>query len=461
MLDTSAAMTAQEIPWAPRATTSNSPAEPIWQHAQEKLYPRLVLFGALSPFKAEHSRRNKSDDETCEARRNFLDGFAYLCDVEKGGGTVTAAMLQKLKASNNNVLWLAANEGIRPDVEAYAHALLQKLSNLEFENEREVREDIFRLVIENTRPRLQFYQGAAQRYATRCQVELKKGMLPSQRVPSLRAKLKKISKPPPGMTLGVFVDFCYAMQAEGIPELKKRCKRPDDNFGRLAHYIGRLGATREAVNAVIEGLIKVPTLCRIKESDIQVMPAPEILSVTIDPDLFKPYEIVHEICKESSRKDPLEFSRALHGIVERDNPVSGTLRGDMASSKRFLARVHAELQLADWCSRKGMEFVDGDKYIGCSKPACYFCYNWISNHHKGYVLPATHHKVIVGCRGPDNDINSSGAGVLKKMYDMMCATVGQDILHFLLHSEPGASSQGHQYMSTEGPSRAPSLFPAE
>jgi OTT_1508-like deaminase len=56
-------------------------------------------------------------------------------------------------------------------------------------------------------------------------------------------------------------------------------------------------------------------------------------------------------------------------------------------------RVHAELQVVDYFSRKKLEFVGGDKYVGCSKPACYLCYRWISLHPGGFSLPASHKKV--------------------------------------------------------------------
>lgn len=103
-----------------------------------------------------------------------------------------------------------------------------------------------------------------------------------------------------------------------------------------------------------------------------------------------------------------------------------------------------------------MEFLDDDKYIGCSKPACYFCYNWLRNHNHDYIPPATHNKVILGCRGPDSDINEAGAIVLKDIYSKICGNLDQHILDFLLSSENRNANPNHQYMSTEGSSRAPS-----
>jgi hypothetical protein len=45
--------------------------------------------------------------------------------------------------------------------------------------------------------------------------------------------------------------------------------------------------------------------------------------------------------------------------------------------KNVITRVHAELLIVDFFSRKKLEFVDGDKYVGCSKPACLIAPWWI------------------------------------------------------------------------------------
>jgi hypothetical protein len=172
---------------------------------------------------------------------------------------------------------------------------------------------------------------------------------------------------------------------------------------------------------------------------------------------MSPYEIVWAICEHSTSQSPIQIPSALHAIVNLDSPLDGGIRARLVSRKSITTRVHAELQIADKFSRdQYMEFVGDDKYVGCSKLACYFCYNWLSSHKHKYTLPATHHKIIPGCRGPDSSINEAGAGVLKEMYMKLCGRLDQDILDFLLSSAHGDAHLGRQYMSTEGSSRAPS-----
>jgi hypothetical protein len=139
------------IPQAPRSMVQirNLNLESLFKQIREdeskKMYPRLVLFEALAVFKDKPRRRQQSEDTICEARRDFLDSFAYLCDVEKGGKTVTATALQQHPISD--CLWLAANEGVRDDVWSYATDLLQILKTVTPENKSVLKDHVFRLAV--------------------------------------------------------------------------------------------------------------------------------------------------------------------------------------------------------------------------------------------------------------------------------------------------------------------------
>lgn len=65
-------------------------------------------------------------------------------------------------------------------------------------------------------------------------------------------------------------------------------------------------------------------------------------------------------------------------------------------------RVHAELLLIDHFDKFGCTFLGGDdRYIGCSKPACYMCYAYITRHPGRYAVPPSHQKLYIGWRLPD------------------------------------------------------------
>jgi hypothetical protein len=166
------------VPQAPRAMVQReTPAlesllERIQRVEAEKLYPRLVLFKTLATFKDKSKQRQQSKDPLCEARRNFLDSFAYLCDTRKGEATVAATALQQLQFSD--FLWLAANEGISDDILDYAKGILSNLKTATLENQSKLRDIIFRLAIEKCTPRIEFYKTQVRTYARKCRMELKR-----------------------------------------------------------------------------------------------------------------------------------------------------------------------------------------------------------------------------------------------------------------------------------------------
>lgn len=104
-------------------------------------------------------------------RRDFLDSFAYLCDVEKGGRTVSATALQKQTTSD--CLWLAANEGVREDVVSYARGMLSMLRTTTVESQVSVQDRVFATALEMCKARVQYYQVEVKRYATQCRMALK------------------------------------------------------------------------------------------------------------------------------------------------------------------------------------------------------------------------------------------------------------------------------------------------
>ncbi|KAI0160655.1 hypothetical protein GGR57DRAFT_499333 [Xylariaceae sp. FL1272] len=418
----------------------------------KSFYPRLVLFEALAGFKDEHERRPTTGDAMRDACRQFLDHFAYLCDVRKGGATVTAAALQRLR--KGNVLWLAANEGISWEVKVYANSILQMLQSMNAHTESEIREQIFHHAVKMCMPRLEFYKTQLKLYATRCRMELRK-LLPEERVISLRRALKILSEPPRNLDMSNLIERCYGMRGDQIDTIRKMSthSQGQDDFGRLAHFIGRLGATRFAVDSIVRTTSQAPDLRRI--SVAHALEAPSLGAIRLNLTDMSPYEIVRQVCDDSSARNERTTQLALHAIVDLDLPsyrnLDDSIRARLANRSPFETRVHAELQIADHFSRRGYEFVGSDKYIGCSKPACYFCYNWLGYHKHNYVQPATHQKIIPMCRGPDIDINESGANILKEMYSKMTQGVSQDIIDFLLEGTGNKpTGRRYQFQSTEG-----------
>lgn len=140
------------------------------------------------------------------------------------------------------------------------------------------------------------------------------------------------------------------------------------------------------------------------------------------PNLFEDFIIsTRPSPKASSRQPPTDHSTTLDSIVKRLLPSGSgeisqyqealaTMNAKFNLEDRLLAqyqdrdskpRVHAELTTLEYFHATRRPFVDDDRFIGCSKPACYCCYHYISFHPGGFVRPSTHGPRYITWRPPD------------------------------------------------------------
>ncbi|PMD51054.1 uncharacterized protein K444DRAFT_546152, partial [Hyaloscypha bicolor E] len=213
-----------------------------------------------------------------------------------------------------------------------------------------------------------------------------------------------------------------------------------------SYYIGRIGAHRHAVLTVVEAWCQVPSLKKI--GLVRKVPPAAARIVEQSTEGIDPYKMGMDICRRPL--EPNAAQKCLHAFTDID--FKRDLRASIAEKSLDFNRVHAELLLLEEFSRHDHKFVDNGRYIGCSKGACYFCYKWIVLHHKDFVSPASHNKVLLGFRGLDQDLNTSGATHFKRQLEKMIGAVEQDIIrHLDVHS-----TITRQHLSTNGSSRAPS-----
>jgi hypothetical protein len=142
----------------------------VQKRVRADFYPKLVLYGRLARYAGPHIRRQDSKNHRHELCRNFLDAFAYLCDIRRGGEFVTAAAIRQ--CAPNHELWLAANAGIAADVKDYAETILKHLKKVNNINQGSKLDEIFNLAVHKTAPRLLEYKNQMQNYALQCRVQL-------------------------------------------------------------------------------------------------------------------------------------------------------------------------------------------------------------------------------------------------------------------------------------------------
>jgi hypothetical protein len=105
---------------------------------------------------------------------------------------------------------------------------------------------------------------------------------------------------------------------------------------------------------------------------------------------------------------------------------------------KFRPRIHAEVLLLEYFHHLKLEFVDNDRYIGCSKPSCYCCDLYMKVHPGNFVPRPCHGNLWVNWRAPILPIEDDKAAQkhTAKMLNEMVKYVRRDALNQLMSKQP-------------------------
>jgi hypothetical protein len=103
-------------------------------------------------------------------------------------------------------------------------------------------------------------------------------------------------------------------------------------------------------------------------------------------------------------------------------------------SNDWQPRVHAELILLVALNQSKPRFYDDDKYIACSKPACFCCFHYICSHTGGFAHPPCHNKVYLNWQPPElttslESQHSQQHDIMIKLTDQVRQAVVQRVLN--------------------------------
>jgi hypothetical protein len=108
-------------------------------------------------------------------------------------------------------------------------------------------------------------------------------------------------------------------------------------------------------------------------------------------------DIVGRMCSDAD--EVAELNAALQEMDQK-HKLSAAL-SEQCQKESWQPKVHAELLLLNLFWIKKFNFIEGDRYVACSKPACYCCYHYIRNHPGRFVEPACHNNNWMNWRPPD------------------------------------------------------------
>jgi hypothetical protein len=179
------------------------------------------------------------------------------------------------------------------------------------------------------------------------------------------------------------------------------------NFTRLRHYIGRLGSHMKAAKVLVAAANRFPAFFDNPQIECCSSPKPATAPPPMDKRTTLDGIVIRMLPKDHER---VLFYQEMLRNMDTKFRIHKRLVREYENSN-FLPCVHAELILLEHFYVNRYDFVGGDKYIGCSKPACYCCYHYILAHPGGFAYPAGHNKTYLNWRPPDiadDDLEGQG-----------------------------------------------------
>lgn len=164
---------------------------------------------------------------------------------------------------------------------------------------------------------------------------------------------------------------------------------------KIRHCVGRLGAVSRASKILTQTASSHPDLFSgfsvdMERSGVAIerpQPYPGLTLLGISGRMFP-----------SDSTAMREFREALKRLDNHGSIMTRVI--DHYQDDNWQPRAHAELQLMEMLYETQCTFYDDDKYIACSKPACFCCYHYICEHPGSFARPPCHNKVYLNWQPP-------------------------------------------------------------
>ncbi|KAI3327674.1 hypothetical protein HD806DRAFT_330880 [Xylariaceae sp. AK1471] len=355
-----------------------------------RFYEPLVMLKILGATRGEHSPHPQQSPV-----HRFLDNLAYICDHEKGGSATSAIGLENAPERFN--FWIASNCPKQSAKSAifltFALQLARTIADSPADKRVSLQEDFIRRCVEFAKRRVKSETSMLMNAIAKC-------------LPFFTS---------PGDTelanwLGRFreeegLELCHLAYRERDTRMMKALSsrlrlRGDlsvidvqsDAVKTVIHRLGRLAHHIRAPRQIIEDISNCPRLRNVlDEFEVHpIKPQPIIVRPDADPDIH-----IHSIMNRMLPCGELFDKQYKEAADIMDQRFEIVIRfKEQYNDKNFKPLMHAEIQVLEhfWEKR---QFFDDDRYIGCSKPACYCCYSYLQHHPARCVVPQTSRRVYV------------------------------------------------------------------
>ena len=169
-------------------------------------------------------------------------------------------------------------------------------------------------------------------------------------------------------------------------------RRP--SFELVRHYMGRLAHHVRAPQALVDDARQLGSL--LQSYDVRAISPPS----PVHPPVCDSHTNLRGIVNRMFAQDDAERMIIEDGLIYI-NKTCGIFDTFMSLYQSPNLQVHAEVQLLEHFYKKRLSFVDDDRFIACSKPACLCCELYFKHHPARMVVPSSHCKIWTNWSPPN------------------------------------------------------------
>ncbi|KAI1115432.1 hypothetical protein F5Y14DRAFT_129187 [Nemania sp. NC0429] len=421
-----------------------------------RFYEPLVILKILGNTRGEHSPPLRESPV-----HRFLDNLAYLCDHDKGGSTTSAVGLEDAPDRFN--FWVASNDPKQSAKSALFLSFVlhdvRTIADAPDAGKAALQGKLVRRCLEFAKPRVKKEARLLSREIIRCA-----RFFSSSKDAELSKWLGRFREKEPD-------ELCHLAYRERDAAMMKRLSSyiqpsggdPSAIDGQqsaavkdLVHRLGRLAHHIRAPQQLIEDASRHTGLRNALDEFkvVSVRPRqPAAERPPAEPDIH-----IHSIVNRMLPRGLDDRHREAADAMNRRFDIVARFRQEYDNGN-FRPLVHAEIQVLEhfWAGKRRF-FDDGDRYIGCSKPACYCCHLYMRHHPARCVVPQTSRNVYInwGLEALPQGTRDADYKHQRDILNEMVKTIRGDALDQILRKT--AAAPWHPDSQTGFTLRAPSAY---
>ncbi|KLJ10706.1 hypothetical protein EMPG_13929 [Blastomyces silverae] len=420
-----------------------------------RVYGAILLLNTLGPVRGDRQKAEIISDEPglhdTKLRHHFRNALAYICAYDTGSDHVTAIALDA-QPSITNVL-IAANRGVPDEVVEFLRDILSMLHRVALDSPvhdtSHTQDVILRKVVSLGQPRIRYYHKLAVEMYESC-LEIMQGRQPkssASRRPTelyrVQAFLDRYFSPDTALKdeddCLDLVKQCHGVRASGMIEslnpFAVNGQPSQSKFQRLQELLKKLGKHVTCSRRLVNAANNLPDEFAFGFEVKPISPSPLV------PICLPPKKACAEIIVGRMISDKLEQETIKEQLKGRRRQSLDEITQEINALRSAKTQTHAELLLINYIERHEEIRETNDKYIGCSKPACYLCHLYIRHHPGKYSLPDTSNKLYVKWRIPDidsgdKDVKTELTGQAEEILVKIIDDIRRDFKNDLKRSKP-------------------------